>query len=58
MDINNKTVLTVEETAKYLNVSRDLIYREIKKGNIPHIKLGRVNRIPVYALRKKLGEID
>ena len=32
--------MTVEETADHLGVSKDLIYREIRKGNFPALKVG------------------
>jgi excisionase family DNA binding protein len=35
-----KKVLTPEEVARELNVSRNLVYRQLKNGVIPHLKLG------------------
>tara|TARA_Y100000590_G_C15735079_1_gene1018266 strand:- start:2460 stop:2684 length:225 start_codon:yes stop_codon:yes gene_type:complete len=50
-----KQTLSVEEVSEVLNCSRDLVYREIKKGTIPHVKLGRVYRVPSYALNVMLN---
>ena len=35
-----KRVLTPEEVAEVLNVSRNLVYRQLRTGAIPHLKLG------------------
>jgi excisionase family DNA binding protein len=35
-----KRVLTPEDVASELNVSRNLIYRQLRAGVIPHLKLG------------------
>jgi len=35
-----KRVLTPEEVAEELNVSRNLVYRQLRAGVIPHLKLG------------------
>lgn len=49
-----KQTLSISEVSEILDCSRDLVYREIHKGNIPHIKLGRVYRVPAYALNVML----
>ncbi|HUW22582.1 MAG TPA: helix-turn-helix domain-containing protein [bacterium] len=36
--------MTIEEIAKYLNVSKDSIYRLAQKGEIPASKLGNLWR--------------
>ncbi len=38
--------LTVDEAADLLRVDRKTIYSEIAASRMPHIKLGRVIRIP------------
>lgn len=42
--------LSVEEYAERLNVSPYTVYREIKKGTIPHVRVGKAIRIPLSAL--------
>lgn len=39
-------VLTPEQAAEYLQVSRETIYRYIHRGQLEAMKLGRVYRIP------------
>lgn len=41
-----KILLTVEELAKYLRVKPDTIYKKVKKGELPAIKLGKLLRFP------------
>lgn len=36
-----RQTMTVQETATYLGVSKDLIYNMVKTGELPAIKLGR-----------------
>jgi len=38
-------LMTVYEVADKARVSRDFVYSEIKKGNLPHLKAGRIYRI-------------
>lgn len=35
-----KKVLTPEDVASELSVSRNLVYRQLRAGVIPHLKLG------------------
>lgn len=39
-----KILLTVEELAKYLKIKPDTIYKKVKRGEIPAIKLGKIVR--------------
>ena len=48
------TMLTVDQTAEYLQCSTDLVRRQIKNGTLPYLKLGRVYRVPLYALEEKI----
>lgn len=36
-----RQTMTVQETATYLGVSKDLIYSMVKTGELPAVKLGR-----------------
>ncbi|MDM5310349.1 helix-turn-helix domain-containing protein [Peribacillus frigoritolerans] len=36
-----RRTMTVQETAAYLGVSKDLIYNMVKTGELPAVKLGR-----------------
>ena len=39
-------LLTVGQTAELLQISRDTAYELIHRGEIPHIKIGRIIRVP------------
>jgi excisionase family DNA binding protein len=51
-------VFTVEQVAKELGVSRNLIYRQVKSGVIPSVKVGDRYLIPVLAFERWLLEIQ
>lgn len=48
-------VLTPEMVAQELNVSRNLIYRQLRAGVIPHLKLGDKYLISRATLEKLLS---
>ncbi len=43
---------TVEETARYLNMSRSWVYRHTESGEIPHAKFGRITRYSPERIRQ------
>ncbi len=51
---SEKIVLTVDEAARILQISRPSAFRGIKSGEIPHIRIGRRILVPVVALEKLL----
>ena len=50
-----KALLTVTEAACVLNCSTDLIYRLIRKGELPIIMRGKRYLIPAEALQKYMS---
>ena len=38
--------LTVPETAAFFRIGRNTLYDQVKKGHIPHRKIGKIIRIP------------
>lgn len=52
---NEKKVLTVEELAKELGISKSLAYREVRQGKIYSIKCGDRYLIPVKSLERLLA---
>jgi excisionase family DNA binding protein len=46
-----KLLLTVEEAAQALSLSRTLTYALLMRRELASIKVGRVRRIPIAALR-------
>ncbi len=49
---NNSDMMTVLEVAAYLRISRDLAYELIARGELPHLRLGRVIRVPRFGLEQ------
>lgn len=49
-------VLTVEEAARLLRVSRGSAYEAVRSGAIPALRVGRTIRIPRRGLLELLGE--
>jgi excisionase family DNA binding protein len=47
-------VLTVEEVAKWLRISKSSAYEGVRNGAIPHIKIGKRVLVPVVALEAML----
>ena len=54
--MDNRPVLTVEEAAAYLSLSRGSAYQAIRAGEIPSIRIGRRLLVPRAALEAMLGE--
>jgi excisionase family DNA binding protein len=52
--ILEKVVLTVDETADYLGISRPQAYLGVHNGDIPSIRVGKRILIPRAALDKML----
>ena len=46
--------LTVGEACKRLGISRGLCYEAIKRGDLPHLRIGRRILIPKVALERLL----
>ena len=51
-NLENKIWLSIKEAADVLEISPDLLRRQIKNGTIPSLKLGRIYRVPVKALNE------
>ena len=49
--------LSVPEAGKWLGISRNAAYEAARRGEIPAIKIGRLLRVPVVALERKLEEV-
>jgi excisionase family DNA binding protein len=49
-------LLTVEELAKYLKIKPDTIYKKVRKGELPAIKLGKLVRFPKELIDQWLTE--
>lgn len=50
-----RKVITVQEAATALNVSKGSVYNLVKKGELEAIRIGKLIRIPITALSAYLG---
>lgn len=55
LDDNLPPILTVEQTAKLLGISRGLAFTAVRAGDIPSIRIGRRILVPRDRLRQMLG---
>jgi excisionase family DNA binding protein len=53
-DVNRPRTLSVPEAGKWLGIGRNAAYDAVRRGEIPTIKIGRLLRVPVVALERKL----
>jgi excisionase family DNA binding protein len=57
--MNDETQLTItvpEAGKKYFGLSRDASYAAAQRGDIPTIRVGRLLRVPVQAMERKLDD--
>jgi excisionase family DNA binding protein len=52
-----KTV-SVPEAGEWLGIGRNAAYEAARRGDIPTIKIGRLLRVPVVALERKLEQVS
>jgi excisionase family DNA binding protein len=52
IQVRDDLVLTIDETSRALKISRPLIYRLIKSGQLEKIKLGKSSRITGASVRR------
>jgi excisionase family DNA binding protein len=58
-----RLTVTVSEAAEMLGISRALAYEAVRRGDIPHIRIGRRVVVPTVALTRLLasaigGDVD
>ena len=58
LDDDLPPILTVEQTAKVLGISRGLAFTAVRAGDIPSIRIGRRILVPRDRLRQMLGLDD
>lgn len=51
-ELVNDGLQRITETARFLGVSRSLIYRLINDGSLPTVRIGRSRRVPIRAVRE------
>ena len=52
-----KTLTVPEAGRRYFDLGRNASYEAARRGDIPTIKIGRLLRVPVVALERKLDEV-
>jgi hypothetical protein len=58
-EMNDEAPLTItvpEAGKRYFNLSRDASYAAAQRGDIPTIRVGRLLRVPVQAMERKLDD--
>lgn len=53
--LTTRQVITVEEAATAMNVSKGSVYNLIRRDELEHIRIGKLIRIPITALSAYLG---
>jgi excisionase family DNA binding protein len=48
--------ISVPEAGRWLGLGRNASYEAARRGDIPTIKIGRLLRVPLVALERKLEE--
>ena len=51
-------LLTVDEVAQRLGVTKDWVWAQARAGRIPHVQLGRYRRFREEALDRWLDELE
>ena len=51
-----KTISVPQAGKQYFDLGRNASYEAARRGDIPTIKIGRLLRVPVVALERKLEE--
>jgi hypothetical protein len=57
MDAECRTVSVPEAGRRWLGIGRNASYEAARRGDIPTIRIGRLLRVPVVALERKLEEV-
>jgi hypothetical protein len=51
-----KTLTVPEAGRRYFSLGRNASYEAARRGDIPTIRIGRLLRVPIVALERKLEE--
>ena len=54
MDQDPKTLTVPEAGRRYFDLGRNASYEAARRGDIPTIRIGRLLRVPVVAMERKL----
>lgn len=54
-ELRGRATITVPQAAEILSIGRDAAYAAVKRGEIPHLRLGRRVVVPTARLADLLG---
>jgi len=57
MDQDRKTLTVPEAGRRYFDLGRNASYEAARRGDIPTIRIGRLLRVPVVQMERKLEQI-
>ena len=57
MDDQPKTLTVPEAGRRYFDLGRNASYEAARRGDIATIKIGRLLRVPVVGMERKLDEV-
>jgi excisionase family DNA binding protein len=55
-ELPERRTVSVPESAQMLGISPNAAYEAIRRGELPHLRIGRRVVVPLAALAKLLGE--
>jgi hypothetical protein len=58
MDTPKKTMSVPEAGKIYYDLSRNASYEAARRGEIPTVRVGRLLRVPVAAMERKLEKLE
>ncbi len=56
MEFQPKTISVPEAGAIYYGLGRDASYEAAKRGDIPFIQVGRLKRVPIIAMERRIEQ--
>lgn len=54
----SETLSIPEAGKRYFGLSRNGAYAAAERGEIPYITVGRLKRVPIRLMERKLNEVD
>ena len=59
LPLTERKTITIEEAGRvYFGLCRNASYAAADRGDIPTIKVGRLRRVPVVAMEKRLAAVE
>lgn len=56
MEMERKTISVPEAGREFFGLSRNASYKAARRGEIPTVRIGRLLKVPVVMLERKLTE--